>query len=504
MPNDKVHNPFADFGNIVYGEQFVGRQDAIRTIQQRVINSPKPGCLAIVGAPRIGKSSLAYHALIHPRQSLIEHQLLTFWIYLPDFSNHEELFRELVRQTLNALDDADSEDEAVLLRGRRLLEKHLSWLDLQNEVRQFFKKVKGSGWCVVSVIDEFDEARHIFQDGIGFQALRELANQPQWSVGLVTVSRRSLSEIANQSGADISNLPGIFKDETLRCFSREELGKLLGKLKTIELEVNNDIFDFIWSNTGGHPHLASGLAFEFSKEWLHSRQCNLEKALRNSTPEFLKYYDNLVDLLKEDGSLKKLLEILFGPVITATRFDAERLARYGLIQPNADGYYNAFSSHFEDYLRLVERSVDLWPLWRDTEKRLRTVITQIMQVEYETDHWVSKLESDRPELKAMLDECRKLQKREKKIFGERASVNLLDFMYSRGLFQIIKSHWSSFEPILGKDKHYWEDCSQLLLKLRNRMAHSRDETIQPHERQKAEAYCREILYLLDKSQNLET
>jgi hypothetical protein len=58
---DYFYNPFANNGNIVYDDDFVGRQDEIRTIQQRVINSPQAGCLAIVGAPRIGKSSLVYH-----------------------------------------------------------------------------------------------------------------------------------------------------------------------------------------------------------------------------------------------------------------------------------------------------------------------------------------------------------------------------------------------------------------------------------------------------------
>ncbi len=496
---DEFYNPFANNGNIVYGNDFVGRKKEIKTIQQRVINSPQAGCLAIVGAPIIGKSSLAYHTLIYPKDLLIEKNILSFRINLPDVQNHQELFRELVKQTLEALNDADSQDESLFIRGKSLLEKNLQWLDLQSEVRQFLKRVKRSQWRVIAVIDEFDEARHIFQDGVGFQALREIAYQPEWSICLVTVSRRSLSEIASQANSDISNLPGIFKDQTLRCFSQDELKCLLNKLHQIGFSVTDDCLQFIWNNTGGHPHLASALAFELANSWLNNHEYNLEHSLQKSTPEFLKYYDNLIDILQEDNSLDKLLQILFGPAITVTRFDAEKFVRYGLIEPNTNGYYQVFSSHFENYLRLVERSRDLWTLWRDTEKKLRLLITEIMEIEYGED-WVSKLEKLRPNLKNMINRCLQAQEKEKKSFGGRASTNLLDFTYPMDLYDIIAAHWNSFGKIIKQDKKYWQDRFQLLAKLRNPMAHIRDEVIQEHERQIAEGYCQEILCILEEYQ----
>ena len=498
MTTYPFYNPFADNGKIIYGEQFVGRQNILRTIQQIVIDSPRPGNLAIVGAPRIGKSSLAYHALIYPQQLLIEKRILSFRINLPDVNNHEQLFREFIKSSLETIEDTDLSNDAILSQGLRILETEFHWLDLQNEVRKFFKKIKRAGWRVVIVIDEFDEARHIFSDGVGFQALRELAYQPEWSVCLVTLSRRSLTEICNQCRVDISNLPGIFKDEYLQCFDQEELVHLLQKFNLINLEVSPELFEFIWVNTGGHPYLASALAFELSKSWLDNKALDLDKALQISVSEFLKYYDDLVNILKEDGSLDKLLEIIFGPVITATKVDAERLVKYGLIQTSIDGYYTGFSSHFTDYLRLVERSIELWVLWRETEKYLRLVITEVMGNEYQTNDWVSKLEISRPKLKTMLEQCYQSQEKERKSFGGRASGNILDFTYPMNLYDIIAAHWNQFEPILKQNKNYWSLCFQLLAKVRNPMAHIRDQVIETHERQKAEGYCRELLHLLKR------
>jgi hypothetical protein len=502
---NNIYNPFSNYGSIVYDDQFVGRQEAIRTIQQRIINSPNPGCLAIVGAPRIGKSSLAYQILIYPQTSLIKQKILSFRINLPNINTYDELFCALVKQTLETLEDNDIEEEPSisayfrLLRGRELLTKNLHWQDLQHEVHKFFKRVKKLGWRVVAVIDEFDEARHIFKNRAEFQILRELGYQPESRICLVTVSRRSLSEITRQSRKDISTFPGIFLDEILRCFNHSELRQLLDKLTKIGLQITDEIFDFFWKNTGGHPYLASALAFEVAKDWLDHQQYNLNTALEKATPQFLKYYDHIIEILKENNSLEKLLQTLFGPIITATKIDADRFIRYGLIQPDPNGYYTAFSSHFYDYLRLVARSVDLWSLWKDTEKKLRIVITEILEQEYKTDNWIPALEKAKPNLKKIIENCSNAQEKEQKSFGARASVNLLDFTYPQDLLAIITAHWNLFQPILKQDKNYWNQRFQLLAKLRNPMAHIRDEVIEQHERQIAEGYCQEILYLLSQN-----
>jgi hypothetical protein len=501
MIDNNAYNPFAHSGNIVYGEQFVGRQEAIKTIQQRVINTSYPGCLAIVGSPRIGKSSLVYHALIYPQVSLLDKKILTFWISLPNFRNYEEVFRGLVKNTLDVLDDADLKDERFFIWGQKLLEKDLVWTDLQHEVGNFFRKIKSSGWRVVSVIDEFDEARYIFQDGVGFLALRHLAYEPQYGVTIVTTSRRPLREITKQCRQDVSTFPLIFLDEYLKCFSRDELSQLLDKLKIIGLNVHRNIFDFIWDNAGGHPYLASVLLFKISNRWLQSNQYDLEKALTDSASEFLKYYDKLFELLKEDGSFDKtLLQILFGPVTRETILNAEQLERYGLIEKNESGHYSAFSEHFEDYLRWASRSKSWWHLWDKTEERIRVLIDKILGKQYQTIDWITALENAYPALKHdVFDKCHELQMREQRRFGSRALVTLIDFTNMDDLGKIISQHWSLFEPILGNNKDYWYRCLQFLSTVRNPLAYNRsNKVLASYELQKAEDYCQEILDLLSK------
>ena len=59
----EIENPFADYGKIVHGERFIGRQQIIRAIESRIIKPNAPGNLAIIGVHRIGKSSLAYKTI---------------------------------------------------------------------------------------------------------------------------------------------------------------------------------------------------------------------------------------------------------------------------------------------------------------------------------------------------------------------------------------------------------------------------------------------------------
>jgi hypothetical protein len=149
-------------------------------------------------------------------------------------------------------------------------------------------------------------------------------------------------------------------------------------------------------------------------------------------------------------------------------------------------------------LQLVERQHDLWPVWRETEVALRKAVTIAMLGQYGED-WVGKLEKSRPNLAPLIDRCRQAQQKEEKAFGTRASRNLVDFTYPQDLFAIIFAEWNRFKPILGKDKAYWEQRSQLLSKIRNPLAHNRDQSLYDYERQIAEGYCKELLSTLQNN-----
>ncbi len=64
-------DPFADTGSIVTDSRFVGRSKKIDYIHRRTLGSLY-GNLAVVGLPRIGKSSLVWNALMPLKQKLAD------------------------------------------------------------------------------------------------------------------------------------------------------------------------------------------------------------------------------------------------------------------------------------------------------------------------------------------------------------------------------------------------------------------------------------------------
>lgn len=494
---DELHtNPFASYAQIVDSDGFVGRTDEINAITDRIIRATSPGCVAIVGPPRIGKSSLAFHTLRRPARDLLEQRLLVAWCNFATIPSLDHLLRDFVRLLHESLEDHGQLSDVLARASGRVMQCD-NWFDLQHSVQRFFKLLKLEHWRTVIVLEEFDAARQVFKENpLGFQTLRALADNPDWRVAFVTCSRRSIPEIELLSRTDISNFHNIFHYLFLRPFAPPDQQDLLARLEQIGLTLMPDDVIAIDAVAGGHPFLISVIGFHIAQSWLYRGQFSVEEVVDHAQETLIDYFDDLTRLLAADNSLDKLLQILFGPMIDATSEDATRLVRYGLLIQQVDGSYRPFSRHFGEYLRLTERTVEFWPLWKDTERSLRMVIAQVMQKAYPSDNWTTDLERARPKLKAMLDDCRSRQADEKRKFGSRASVNLLDYTYPGDLYQIIRTHWASFQPTLKHNEQYWEQRFDLLARIRNPVAHNRDEVLALHERQIAEGYCREILHRL--------
>lgn len=236
--------------------------------------------------------------------------------------------------------------------------------------------------------------------------------------------------------------------------------------------------------------------------------CNLwdtEAASDAARDDFLGVFDHMADLLREDRSLSNLLQIVHGPALDICQVDIDQFVRRGLLVRDQAGTIRPFSDTFATYLGMLDRETqdgdNLWPVWRRTEKALRRFIAFTLRREY-GDHWPEALAKKHPKVSSIVDRCRESQMKEEKGFKGRASLNLLDFAYPADLFDLIFAEWRSiFEPLLGQDKNYWEGRKQLLSKLRNPLAHHRDEMLYDWERKTADGYCREVLAAIEAVQS---
>lgn len=504
----EIENPFADYGNIVTSNRFIGRKDSLRVIANRVTRPQEPGNLAIIGDPRIGKSSLVYKAVIENKPILISRKILPIWINLATYDQPPIFFKSLITRCIDELEDLNWITETIQRAANRALQDEISWSEGYSRIQRFFEKIRQSDIRILFVLDEFDHARILFKGDIsGFQGLRELSYRPEWRVTFITTSRRTIREIELQSQA-ISTLDGIFHKHYLVMFSDEDFQAFSDRLSAVGLSITSETIDEIQFYCGKHPYLLEMLGYEIVEVFCEQQQVNVNLAFQKIERSFVNHYDSIVYLLQEDGNLGKLLQILFGPVIDVKQTDVDEFLRYGFIKLSKQGTYTAFSEHFHSFLSLVERESDFWSIWRETEKGLRVLLTSRLKDKYGSD-WFDKLEENYPNLsmdkqsgKNLFQRCRESQQREEQTWHDRASQNLLDFTYPRDLFTIILKEWPTFQSVFGKDKAYWDQRSQLISKVRNPLAHNRDDVISDYERQIAEGYCKEILQRINISLEL--
>ena len=178
-----LKNPFADYGGIVTGNRFIGRKIEIEKIQNRLLGV-NYGNVAIIGLPRIGKSSLAWNAIIEDKANLIKKKIIPIWISFGEYSSLKEVFHEV----FSSLMDVSAELEVI---SCHISETYLKYIDSKNNlegkryVKKILKLLKNNNFRLLLIFDEFDNAKNILSLN-DFQFLREVCNNPETTARIRT------------------------------------------------------------------------------------------------------------------------------------------------------------------------------------------------------------------------------------------------------------------------------------------------------------------------------
>jgi hypothetical protein len=499
-----IENPFSGYGRAISGLRFIGREKYIRTIENRVTKQKDPNNLALIGYPRIGKSSLAEQAIMQIERELVAEKKIPILISFGTYENVHSFFRTLVIKAYEYLEEHFEVDAILSKPYQKIQDEGLSWTSLKSEVERFFEKATKKDYRFIFVLDEFDSARIIFKDNYAaFQELRELGYRGTFKVTFVTTSRRSIKEIEIQCAAN-SVLDLIFKKEYLSMYNKSEIDEYFGLYENIKILLTEQDKERIIYYCGGHPYLLAALGFEIVETFKEEGKFSVSEIFEKIRLDFEDYYEQLITLLKEDKTYEKMLQILFGPMLNVTDGDVKELRDiYGLLEeinlPNNDKGLVAFSQHFQEYLSSLGRKIDFWSLWTTLETTMRKVIETIMKKKYE-ENWQEKLKELFPaqffgipekNIKGAIDK-RQYAKEDNK------SDNLLDYIDAQPIFEMAmsKEFEDDFKTIFGADKKVKGEFMQkiqLIILIRNPYAHSRFQAIKPTTVQQAEIYCKEIL-----------
>jgi DNA-binding CsgD family transcriptional regulator len=358
-----IVNPFADYGKIVHGERFIGRASQLRQIQTRVVQSPG-GNLSLVGQRRVGKSSLAYQAIMITREALIQEKILPIVVPLSTYNSAREFFCDLINICFRKLQDLGWGSRRIREANDDVAERGIEQFKFSN-VNDFFKETFDAGIRIIFILDEFDmSVRLCADDATFFDKIRDLGYRGRTT--LLTISRASLPSLEIQAEVS-STLVGTVHELYLGMFDQSEIEDHFDRLAGCGIDLSGDERTRIREHCGGHPFLHDTVAFEIVEIFRYERKILLDEAFRRSQRVFVREFDTVVRNLNARKLLEPLMHILFASGKNVRSEDLNELQSYGIIRPANSGY-SAFSTSFQQHLRqglpvLIE---DLTP----TERRV--------------------------------------------------------------------------------------------------------------------------------------
>lgn len=506
-------NPFSAFGTVAEPHRFVGRKQEIREITNRVLQPNGYGSIAIVGESRIGKTSLMYFPFEIEKERLFTNKYIVVdmgSIARFEPGNAPFFFQQLLR------------------RAHRILSKHPDYVstDLYNSIAsssesltedmfEYLAEVKGSGFRLIYLLDEFDSIESIFSGRPeAYHCLRSMGDGYQHKVSFVVTTRRPVAQLGRTFQGFISPFPTIFQELYLGLMSEEDILCLIAnRLQEPETPFLPAEVREILRIAGRHPFFVDLFCYYLYEERKNQSSPSdlVERALEQSRGEFYKSFNNFRGRLGED-KFGLLLDLVSGTVQDYSMYG--ELTRLGhVIQENCNGNgkisLKPFGDMYCEFLQRYAKQQDrpswlkddvLWGLIRQTERELRRLIENIFQ-ENEAQGWEYKLEKVARQIPlkggypTLYDSWLAKRDSERNSFRNYDDIPILpilDYSYIGELGQIISKEWRLFKPIFYEPAFINKVVSEIS-RVRNPEAHFREDIIPENEFERARVACRDVL-----------
>ncbi|HSB67231.1 MAG TPA: AAA-like domain-containing protein [Anaerolineales bacterium] len=244
-----TQNPFT-FGNPIREPgHFIGRQEDVRQVANRLLSSAHEST-SIVGERRIGKTSLLMHLADKSAASQMGLEPGRFCLIYIDFQGliditPQRFWGRVITRMGRTITDPN-------LRARiEALQKDNTYelFDLED----LCESITEAGLCVVLLLDEFEYVTQNPNFGADFfGGLRALAIHH--NLPLVTATRRELIDLCHSEEIKGSPFFNIFANIVLRLFKQVEVDELLDcYTRESGVTFGTQEHELTWRLAGGHP-----------------------------------------------------------------------------------------------------------------------------------------------------------------------------------------------------------------------------------------------------------
>ena len=331
-------NPYRQVGRVAAGERFIGRRDLVRLVQAAWQEPGRPSNVRVLGHHRTGKTSLVLYAMHTSPVDRADLVSVTLNVGSQDCGS--DLFRSMTRRVLEGLNEWDGPDRhADLAAIDHAVQASVAWYDLREAVRAFFKAARRAERFVLVVLDEFDRASTAFTRLAEFQLLRDLASDPQFSLGLITISRRPIESI-EMDAAGGSILGGVVTmTRYVGMFTDAEADLLLARAAAAGVGLAA-VRDQIVERAGLHPFLLELLCNRIVETCQETGRLDVSAAYDLEAPTFEQQFAQLLGNIDADSGgrgLTLLRRVAAGTGSEPPSLDLNRLCLMGVVSRGPGG-----------------------------------------------------------------------------------------------------------------------------------------------------------------------
>lgn len=471
-------NDFLCYSEPVTEQSFWGREKQLKELMERCRRGKTT---AIVGLPRIGKTSLALEAI----RQLKEEGFFCVKMSLEGIRSRKEFYRNLIssinREIIDQEDLCFPNNESEM--GEESKNAFLCFLD------KHIKQKKP-----VLLLDEFDTIRDKEWKGDPRQCIADIRTYSQDErCTMILVQRRTLRMLEERT--QNSTLAQAIETIYLRPLEKDVACRIM---ETSEKPLNDAMKDYIWDITCGHPYLIATALHHYNHPKEEKNDDTGLSLKREINMDFRAYYYQLGTMFQEFGFYDKFcyLAIFRRSVLRSVILD--EIYRYGLWLPNKSDFRDGhvFSEHYLEYLSSEEEAYPISDLLKGTEKRFRKFIDFELTEKKGAD-WFEKVPEnylsakDKEDILSRLETHRRNQ-------GDPSWGCPIDCTYPANLASFLDCFWTSvFQPILGDNKRKFTEKLRSIQQARNIDGHCNEMSVD--FRKKIIQDCFDLLDYLDKA-----
>lgn len=515
MATKKLTYPFEGTGEDVQGERFVGREAYVKQLQEQCTSNH----FSIVGLPKVGKTSLACHSLIHLKKRIKTTSRASLCILkfnVGSCADSDTFFIKLVKEVYRELRNSimsTSKDFNLLEEQYRFVKE--DEFDLYT-IESFFEMgISHMDVQLVVIFDEFDKTRKIFI-GNDFARLRAIITVK--NIHAIVNSKRIIYDLENwnnDSTEGPSNFFQIFESNTifLQPFGEHELECYWKRLEPYFEAVGQPITEDYKKDAafyaGSHPHKLD----IFNK-------ANYDSLIYGNCPKNIdaimqEAYRAEFDVLKSVELLNAAIQTIIGPVYDLNDDQVTKLKQYGFLREvgedekyqllgthaglsfRSDGRLKAFVAQ-SDYCTIYMKKCfvnqpPFWETWSETFRGMRQILKQFLSINW-GENWY-----DQDDERYLGRVCKTIRGKINKDVEAGITISPhIEYLDEAALGDFLDKYWDTiFNKVFICNKKEFFEKYKYIKFIRNHESHNNNRYLSEDDKRKANDILNEIKKWVD-------